>query len=125
MQFDALSAAEVVDNRPEGHVQRAVYGGQFVRPLAAAEGHRAQGDIVLRKGHRQVMSAATQRFRRAGKRHAGGAEQRPRVAVAERGQPLDVTGRFQRERAQRRLDVDENLRHAAYNARRKSLHNKG
>ena len=66
---------------------------------------------VLRKHHRQVMPAAAQRLGRAGQRHAGGAQQRPGVALAERGQPLDLLHRLERERAQRGLDVDEQLGH--------------
>ena len=86
---------------------------QSLPPKATARKRHA----VLRKHHRQVMPAAAQRFGRAGQRHAGRAQQRPGVALAEGGQPLDLLHRLERERAQRRLDVDEQLRHPLLAAR--------
>ena len=122
MQLDALAAAEGVDNGAEGYIHRAVQRGQVVEPLAAAEGDGAEADAVLGEHHGDVMAAGAQRFGRGVERDAGGAEQRPGVALAERGQPLDLLNGLKGERAERGFDVDEEFGDALFEGDARGCH---
>ena len=82
----------------------------MVEPLPAAEGHAPDAGGVLAELQRQVAAPLADRPRRLGERHARGGEDGPPIALAERGEPLELRHRLERDPGERGLAIDRELR---------------
>ena len=111
VQLDALAAAEVIHERPKGHVDRPVRSArssaQSPPPKATA-----RSDAVLRQLQRKMPPAAADLLGRFGQRHVAWCTTAAAGCLPERGPGARSAHGLWRERTERHFGVDPQFGHA-------------
>lgn len=74
MQFNAALAAECVNHRPEGEVERSIMLHQFIDPIGKSETNGTKRRLLLHDAQRQMTFSVSHPLGRLRQLQSGGAE---------------------------------------------------